>query len=50
MIDEILFMEMRLLRQFSERFHIDHLNPMRCLIITKSGITSKSVMKVLESY
>ena len=25
MIDEILFMETRLLRQFGERFHIDHI-------------------------
>ncbi len=25
MIDEILFMETRLLRQFGEKFHIDHL-------------------------
>ena len=25
MIDEILFMEARLLRQFTERYHIDHL-------------------------
>ena len=25
MIDETLFMETRLLRQFAERFHIDHL-------------------------